>query len=101
MTEQPASPSTQPARRTVGAGATITSVAAIATAALGGALGILVARVLGPADTGAYNVAASTLLILMTVATLGLNVGATYRASHGEWSPGDAVRQLVLGVIVL
>jgi O-antigen/teichoic acid export membrane protein len=96
MTEQPASFNTQSARRTVGAGATITSVAAIATAVLGGVLGILVARVLGPADTGAYNVAASSFLILISVATLGINIGATYRASHGEWAAGDAFRQLVV-----
>ena len=101
MTEPPASSSAQPARRTVGAGATIISVSAIATAALGGALGILVARVLGPADTGAYNVTASTLIILITVATLGINIGATYRASHGEWEAGDAFRQLVLAGAVV
>lgn len=101
MTNEPASSQAEPTRRTVGAGATITSVAAIGTAAVGGVLGILVARVLGPADTGAYNVAASSLIILLTVATLGINIGATYRASNGEWYPGDAFRQLVVAGLLL
>jgi O-antigen/teichoic acid export membrane protein len=87
-------------RRTVGAGATVTSGASFATAAVGGAMGILVARLLGPADTGAYNVAISTLLVLLTAGTLGLNIGTAYHASRG-WAAGDAFRQLQLAAAAL
>jgi O-antigen/teichoic acid export membrane protein len=89
------------ARRTVGGGASLTTGASLATAAFGGALGVLVARVLGPADTGAYNVVAAALFVSLTTATIGINVGATYRASNRSWDAGDAFRQLQLAALVV
>ncbi len=89
------------ARRTVGGGASLTTGASLATAAFGGILGVLVARVLGPADTGAYNVVAAALFVAMTTSTVGINVGATYRASNRSWDAGDAFRQLQLAALVL
>lgn len=80
-------------RRTVGGGATLTSLAAVGTAVAGGLLGVVVARLLGPADTGAYNIASTTLMIGMTFSALGVNVGGTYLVSAKRWAAGDALRQ--------
>lgn len=83
-------------RRTLGGGAALTSVAAVGTAAAGGLLGVLVARLLGPAETGAYNLASTTVLIGVTVFALGVNIGATYLVSARRWASGDALRQVQL-----
>jgi O-antigen/teichoic acid export membrane protein len=101
MTDQNLSADSEIPRRTVGAGATITTVASIATAAVGGALGILIARVLGPADTGVYNVAASSLFILLAVAPLGVTIGATYRVSHRQWQADEALPQLAVAAVAI
>ena len=57
------------------------------------------ARLLGPADTGLYNVVATTLLVGFTLGTLGINVGASYFVSAGRWHAGDAFRQLQLAAL--
>jgi O-antigen/teichoic acid export membrane protein len=88
-------------RRTVGAGATLATGSQLATAALGGLMGIVVARLLGPAETGAFNVVLSALVLLTLLATLGLNWGATYYLSNKRWAPGDAFRQVQLGAFAL
>lgn len=98
--ETQAAPAPEPARRTVGAGATVTTAGSLATAAVGGVLGVVVARLLGPSETGVYNVAASTLLIFMSVSTLGINIGVTYYVARGQWRPADAFRQLQLAALV-
>jgi O-antigen/teichoic acid export membrane protein len=101
MTDHDASADSEMPRRTVGAGASITTAASIATAAFGGVLGILIARVLGPADTGVYNVAASSLFVLLAVAPLGVSIGATYRVSHRQWQAAEALPQLALAALAI
>ncbi len=91
---------TPPAKRTVGGGATVATGASFATAVVGGLLTVLVARLLGPDDTGLYNVVATTLLVGFTLGTLGINVGASYFVGAGRWHAGDAFRQLQLAAIV-
>jgi O-antigen/teichoic acid export membrane protein len=99
MSDEP-SPSQAPRpRRTVGAGATLSSVGFVGTAAAGALLGVVVARILGPSDTGAYNVVSTTFLLLLTVSMAGINIGATYFASNRRWDPGDAFRQVQLGAL--
>jgi O-antigen/teichoic acid export membrane protein len=88
-------------RRTVATGATLATLSQFLTAAFGGLLGILVARLLGPAETGAFSVALSGLLLLSLLSTVGIHVGATYYVSRGEWAAGDAFRQSQLGAFVL
>lgn len=94
-------PSSAPARRPVGSGAGLASIASVASAGAGGLLGVVVARVLGPAETGSYQIVTATLLVMLTVAPLGVTVGATYRASRGHWPVGEALPQLQLAALVL
>jgi O-antigen/teichoic acid export membrane protein len=88
-------------RRSVGSGAALTGVRQVATALLGGLLGIFVARLLGPEGTGAFNVVLSALVLLITLSTLGLGAGAIYFVSNRRWEPGEAFRQLQIASMLV
>jgi O-antigen/teichoic acid export membrane protein len=64
-------------------------------------MGIVVARLLGPADTGAFNVVLVSLQLLLTASTLGLQAGVTYFVSSGRWQAADAFRQVQLAALFL
>src|SRR3954470_6200133 len=85
-----------PARRTVGGGAAVTTTAALLTSAFGGVLGVVVARILGPVDMGAYTLAGTTLFVLVTLTTLGVQAGTTYFAAGRGWPAEEAFPQLQL-----
>jgi O-antigen/teichoic acid export membrane protein len=97
----PAEEETPRVRRTVGSGAAVTTVASLATTAAGGLLGILMARILGPADMGSYTLASTTLFVLLTVASLGIQAGTTYYVGGRGWPPAEAFDQLQIASLVV
>jgi O-antigen/teichoic acid export membrane protein len=88
-------------RRTLATGAAIASVGLVASALIGGLLGVVIARLLGPAGTGAYNVVMSSFAILSLVASLGISVGASFYVAGGNWSPSLAYRQVQVAALGL
>ncbi|MEA2388740.1 MAG: hypothetical protein QOG41_1513, partial [Thermoleophilaceae bacterium] len=81
----PVSDAPQPAageatgQRTVGAGATVVTASQLVTAGALGLTGVVIARVLGDADTGSFNVVLSALVLLAIPSSLGIELGASYR----------------------
>ncbi|MCK9247455.1 MAG: oligosaccharide flippase family protein [Solirubrobacteraceae bacterium] len=61
----------------------------------GAATTVIVARLLGPADTGSFAVAVAGLALLLTFTTLGAEHGVAYYVSRREWSPRNALRVVV------
>ncbi|MEA2350916.1 MAG: hypothetical protein QOG86_1857 [Thermoleophilaceae bacterium] len=103
----PVSDAPQPAadeatgQRTVGAGATVVTASQLVTAGALGLTGVVIARVLGDADTGSFNVVLSALVLLAIPSSLGIELGASYRVSGRRWAPAEALRQLQLAALVL
>src|SRR5437773_1251552 len=60
------------AHRPIWVGATYATASQFATAIAGGAMGIVVARLLEPEGTGAFTVVQSSLLLLGAVSMLGI-----------------------------
>src|SRR5436309_124417 len=89
------------AHRPIGVGATYATASQIATAIAGGAMGIVVARLLEPEGTGAFGVVQSSLLLVGAVSMLGIGVGSAYRISTRTWRPEDALPQLQLAALAL
>jgi O-antigen/teichoic acid export membrane protein len=89
------------ARRPVGAGATLITSSSFVTAAAGGLMGVVVARLLGADGAGAFNVVISALFILTVFSTLGIEIGLSYFASGPRWHAGDALRQVQLAAVAL
>lgn len=82
----------QHARRSIAPGAALATGAQALTAAALGAIGIVVARMLGPDGAGPVNVAISGIVLLTTFSTLGVGLGLTYHVSRGRWPGGTALR---------
>jgi O-antigen/teichoic acid export membrane protein len=91
----------EPVRRTVGGGASLATIAQIFTALGGGLAGVVVARFLGAADTGSFNLVLSLLLILLAITPLGLEFGTSYFVGRGSWAARDARPQLLVAAAVL
>lgn len=89
------------ARPTVGAGATLVLVSQLAIAASSWLTGVVVARALGPAGAGDFNVVMTLFLTLTTLSGLGLTFGASYYVSNLRWRGSDALRQLQLAALAL
>ena len=98
MTEPEAAPVL--GRRTVGAGASLSTASQVVVALAGGLLGILIARTLGAGDTGAFLLLLNALQILVLVACLGLDAGLSYYVSGGRWAPRDALWQTQVTAVV-
>ena len=88
-------------RPTVGAGATLVLVSQLAIAASSWLTGVVVARALGPAGAGDFNVVITLFLTLTTLSGVGLTFGASYYVSNLRWPASDALRQLQLAALVL
>lgn len=96
-------PAPQPPRSLAG-GALLAATARIGFVVGGALVTVLVARLLGPDDSGAYLVISSLLLTLITLSTLGLEIGAAWMVASRRWPlPGalasSAIAALVLGAI--
>lgn len=74
----------------MGAGSRLT------VAASGALASVVVARILGPDGSGAYSIAQTLLLMLLTFATLGVEHGVAYYVSSGRWAVKSAFRQAML-----
>ena len=88
-------------RPTIGGGATLSTVAQIGTAAALGALGIIIARLLGPADTGAFSLVLASLNLLIPLSSLGIGLGITYEVARRRWPAPEAFHQSVVAAFTL
>lgn len=85
----------------IAGGATLSAGGQVAGAVAGATMGIVVARVLGPAGTGSFNVVLAALLVMFSFSTLGVPTGLTYYVSNGQLRAGDAFRHALVGASVL
>jgi O-antigen/teichoic acid export membrane protein len=85
----------------LGSGASLAMVAQVAIALASAVLGVIVARILGPAGNGSFNVALSTLLVLGAFSNAGVGQGLTYYVSRRRWHAGDALRQAQFAALAL
>jgi len=88
-------------RRTLGAGATLASLAQIGAALTGGLMGVVIARVLGPSGTGHVNLVLTAGLVLASICSLGVEVGLNYHVSGRRWPAPAALRQSQVTAVVL
>jgi O-antigen/teichoic acid export membrane protein len=88
-------------QRSLGAGASLATLAQFINALTGGLTGIVVARILGPDGTGAFNVLFSAVLLITAFSTLGIETGISYHVSGDRWRPGEALRQAQLAALGL
>jgi O-antigen/teichoic acid export membrane protein len=89
--------------RSLAPGAALVAGGQVVLTASSALAAVAVARLLGPEGVGAFAVAGAFLLLLTTVATLGLESGIAYRVSGGSWAPRRAWAEtqraaLLLGV---
>jgi len=63
----------------------------ITVAATGALTTIVVARLLGPDGAGGFAIALTLVMLMQTVATLGVEHGIAYYVSSGRWSPREAL----------
>ena len=83
------------------AGATLTTIAQVVIAAASAILAVVVARLLGPAGNGSFNVAVSMLLLLGAFCNAGIPQGVNYLVGGGRWHGGDALRQAQVAALAL
>ena len=76
-------------------------VAQVAIALASALLGVVVARLLGPAGTGSFNIALSLLFVLGAFFNVGIAQGLTYYVSRGQWQAWDALREAQLAALAL
>jgi O-antigen/teichoic acid export membrane protein len=62
----------------------------VTIAITGAAATIAIARLLGPSDLASYALAQSLVLVLIVLATLGIELGLTYYVSSGAWDARSA-----------
>jgi enterobacterial common antigen flippase len=86
------SPDPPPAPRPLTGGAVMSATSRIVVAVTGAAATIVVARLLGPAGSGAFAVAQTLVLMLTVGTTLGVEHGIAYYVSSGRWSAAGAFR---------
>lgn len=91
-------------RNTIGAGTAIVSGAQATTALSLGLMGVVIARVLGPAGAGGFSILLAVLLLTTFVSTLGVDLGISYYVGARRWPPGEALRQsqgaaVVFGIV--
>ena len=87
--------------RPISTGAFMATLAQIATVAAGGLTTIVVARLVGPVDTGSFNVALSALTLLLVMSTLGIEVAISYQVGRGDWPAAEALRQTQVGAFAV
>jgi O-antigen/teichoic acid export membrane protein len=83
------------------AGASLVTLSQVVTAVAGAAMSVAVARILGAAGTGAFNLIQSATLIAIAFSSLGIEVGISYLVAAGRWAAWQALRQAVLAAAVL
>lgn len=84
--------STEPVRRPVTGGMVVAAGSRVAVAITGAGATVAVARLLGPAGSGAFAVGQTVLIIATTLATFGMDHGILYFVSSGAWDAAEAHR---------
>ncbi len=90
--------------RSMAGGAFLASVARVAFVVAGGAVSILVARLLGPEGSGGFLVISSLMFTLAALGTVGLEIGVGWMLGSGRWDRQSALAStafasLVLGIV--
>lgn len=103
MAAQP--PDASPPARPLTGGAVMSATSRVTVALTGALTTIFVARLLGPDGAGGFAIALTLVLLLTTVASLGVEHGIAYYVSSGRWGARDALRVVwrvagVAGVVV-
>jgi O-antigen/teichoic acid export membrane protein len=83
------------------AGASLVTLSQVVTAVAGAAMSVAVARILGAAGTGAFNLILSATLLAVAFCSLGIEVGISYLVASGRWPAWQAVRQSALAALAL
>jgi O-antigen/teichoic acid export membrane protein/glycosyltransferase involved in cell wall biosynthesis len=90
----------QPARSIAG-GALLAASARVGFVFGGALVTVLVARLLGPDDSGGFLVISSLLLTLITLSTLGLEIGAAWMVASERWPLRSALASSGLAAVAL
>lgn len=103
MAAQP--PDVPPPARPLTGGAVMSATSRVTVALTGALTTIFVARLLGPEGAGGFAIALTLVLLLTTLASLGVEHGIAYYVSSGRWGARDALRVVwrvagVAGVVV-
>lgn len=72
----------------------------LSVAITGALASVAVARILGPDGAGAYSIALTFIVMLLTFTTLGVEHGVAYYVSSGHWAARSAFRQAMLVSLV-
>ena len=92
-------PETEP--RSMAGGAFLASVARVAFVVAGGAVSILVARLLGPEGSGGFLVISSLMFTLAALGTVGLEIGVGWMLGSGRWDRQSALASTAFAALVL
>ena len=87
--------------RSLAGGALLAAIARVSFVLGGAVVTILVARLLGPSGSGAYLVISSLLFTLLTLLTLGIEVGASWLLAHRHWSLPVALASVAVAALAL
>ena len=93
-------PAPQPGRSLAG-GALLAATARVGFVVGGALVTVLVARLLGPDDSGAFLVISSLLLSLITLSTLGIEIGGAWMVASRRWPLPGALASSALAALVL
>ncbi len=91
----------RPPQRSVGYGASVVTISQVVTVGATGVLSLVIARMLGPSGTGAYNLVQTALLMLALFASLGIENGIMFHVGGGRWNAAAALRQTTLAAMAL
>src|SRR5215218_8177654 len=83
------------------AGASLVTLSQVVTAVAGAAMSVAIARLLGAAGTGAFNLIQSATLLGGAFSSLGIEVGIAYLVASGRWPAWQALRQSALAAVAL
>jgi O-antigen/teichoic acid export membrane protein/glycosyltransferase involved in cell wall biosynthesis len=87
--------------RSMAGGAFLASVARVAFVVAGGAVSILVARLLGPEGSGGFLVISSLMFTLAALGTVGLEIGVGWMLGSGRWDRQSALKSTAFAALVL
>ena len=87
--------------RPLRAGAVLSTGGQVVVAVSGALAMVVVARLLGPDGAGAYAIAISLTMLLVTLGSAGLDAGITYYVGSGRWAPWPAFVRAQLAAAVL
>ncbi len=90
-----------PAPRSMAGGVFLASVARVAFVVAGGAVSIIVARLLGPDGSGDFLVISSLMFTLAALGTVGLEIGVGWMLGSGRWSRQSALASTAFAALAL